>query len=121
MTEQEASWEYSRAIDIIRRIKTEETHERYIDRHKAFDMAIKALEEIQQYRALGTVEELRVARDKQVAKEHYHTRIDRIDDCVRVSICPVCLGVIYTYQEEYPKYCSNCGQKLDWGNEDDNH
>lgn len=54
MTENEAKWEYCRAIDIIKRIKTEETHERYIDRHKAFDLAIQALEEIQQYRAIGT-------------------------------------------------------------------
>lgn len=37
--------EYHQAIDLIRRIKTEETHERYVDRHKAFALAIQALEE----------------------------------------------------------------------------
>lgn len=42
----------------------------------ANDVAIKALEEIQQYRALGTVEELRVARDKQVAKKPKHQKIE---------------------------------------------
>lgn len=47
--QEEFEWECYRAIDIIKRIKIEETHERYIDRHKAFDMAIQALEEIQQY------------------------------------------------------------------------
>ena len=59
MTEQ-AAFEYKcyRAIDVIKQIKIEETHERYVDKHKAFDMAISALEEIQQYRALGTVEEI---------------------------------------------------------------
>lgn len=60
--QEEFEWECYRAIDIIKRIKTEETHERYIDRHKAFDMAIQALEEIQQYRALGTVEDFKRAK-----------------------------------------------------------
>lgn len=66
MTEQEAfEWKCYRAIDLIKRIKTEETPERYVDRHKAFDTAISALEEIQQYRALGTVEEIK----KKIRKE----------------------------------------------------
>ena len=60
MTESEAKWEYCMAIDLIKKIKTEETHERYIDRHKAFDMAIQALEEIQQYRAIGSVKEIKI-------------------------------------------------------------
>lgn len=34
----------------------------------AYSMAIKALKEIQQYRALGTVEELREAKEKQIAE-----------------------------------------------------
>jgi len=36
--------------------------------YEASEMAISALEEIQQYRALGTVEELREARGKQKSK-----------------------------------------------------
>ena len=35
---------------------------------EAFDIAIKALEEIQQYREIGTVEECREAREKQKPK-----------------------------------------------------
>lgn len=60
--QEEFEWECYRAIDIIKRIKNEETHERYIDIHKAFDMAIQALKEIQQYRALGTVEDFKRAK-----------------------------------------------------------
>ena len=63
--QEEFEWECYRAyraIDIIKRIKNEETHERYIDRHKAFDMAIQAIKEIQQYRALGTVEDFKRAK-----------------------------------------------------------
>ena len=46
MTNEEATanYKYDRAIITIRRIKTEETHEREVDRHKAFDLAISALE-----------------------------------------------------------------------------
>ena len=36
---------------------------------KAYDMAIKALEEIQQYREIGTVEECREASEKQKSKK----------------------------------------------------
>lgn len=36
---------------------------------KAFEMAVKSLEEIQQYREIGTVEECREAREKQMAKK----------------------------------------------------
>lgn len=56
-----------RAADLIRRIKVEETAERYVDRHKAFDLAIKALEEIQQYREIGTVEELRKLKESNLS------------------------------------------------------
>ena len=54
------------------------------------------------------------ALEKQIPMQHHHTRIDKIDDYVRVSICPNCLSAIYTYMIEYPAYCSHCGQKIDW-------
>lgn len=56
-----------RAADLIKRIKVEETAERYVDRHKAFDLAIKALEEIQQYREIGSVEELRELKESNLS------------------------------------------------------
>ncbi len=64
MTENEAKWEYCRAIDLIKQIKTEETHERYIDRHKAFDLAIQALEKVQKFEAIGTIEEFKALKEK---------------------------------------------------------
>lgn len=73
------------------------------------DMAIQALEEIQQYRALGTVEELRVAREKQIARKT--EVIDKFYDEVRK--CPSCGDIVEYYGKEF--YCEKCGQKLKWG------
>ena len=39
------------------------------DEYNMAQVAINALEEIQQYRALGTVEELRIAKEKQLPKK----------------------------------------------------
>ena len=68
-------------------------------RAEAIDAAIKALEEVQQYREIGTVEECRAAVDKMKPKK---TAIEAI----KVHICPVCgFGGIYDY-------CGNCGQRV---------
>ena len=65
----------------------------------AKDEAIKALEEVHQYRAIGTIEECREAVDKMKPKK---TAIEAI----KVHICPVCgFGGIYDY-------CGNCGQRV---------
>lgn len=57
---------------------------------------------------------VRNALDKQTAIPHHHTRIDHINDSIRVSVCPDCLGLIYTFKDEYPNFCTQCGQKIDW-------
>lgn len=69
-----------------------------------YDTAIKALEEIQKYREIGTVEECREAVEKQKAKK-YERGLDRD---VR---CPVC-GTYTTDIYEH-RYCSYCGQRLE--------
>lgn len=63
------------------------------------DEAIKALEEVQQYRAIGTPEECREAVEKMKPKK---TAIEAI----KVHICPVC-GFSGIYD-----YCGNCGQRV---------
>ncbi len=73
-----------------------------------------ALEEIQQYRELGTVEELREAMEKQRPMEHHHTRVRRVNRKLRESVCPNCLLVICTDEQSYPKFCNWCGQAIDW-------
>ena len=63
------------------------------------DEAIKALEEVQQYRAICTVNECREAVEKMKPKK---TAIEAI----KVHICPVC-GFSGIYD-----YCGNCGQRV---------
>ena len=102
MTENEAKWEYCRAIDIIKRIKIEETHGRYIDRHKAFDLAIQALGKVQKFEAIGNIEEFKALKEKIEPKKP-------IDKLMYLE-CPTCgdVGI------EDCAYCPCCGQKLDW-------
>lgn len=74
-----------------------------------------ANDEKDSYRNLIKVcETAKQALEKQIPKEHHHTRVIAINCDVRESICPSCLGVIATNKEEYPKYCTWCGQRLNW-------
>lgn len=57
------------------------------------------------------------ALKKRVPVEHHHTVVRKcklIDEDIRLSICPSCLGVILTSAEEFPKFCTWCGQAIDW-------
>lgn len=56
------------------------------------------------------------AMEKQTPKEHHHTRVVEVKCKARESVCPACLYVIITKENEYPKYCTWCGQALDWSN-----
>ena len=87
-----------KAIDCLKADKEYLTDMKICDGEE-MDMAIKALEEVQQYRAIGTIEECRVAVEKMKPKK---TAIEAI----KVHICPVCgFGGIYDY-------CGNCGQRV---------
>lgn len=82
----------------------------------AMDMAIKSLEEIQQYRAIGTVEECREAKERQRAKkptpidyEKYMGVVNNTE-CLRGAYwCPNCKHVVHS-----GSYCNDCGQAIDW-------
>lgn len=65
---------------------------------QGYEMAIKALEEVQQYRKIGTVEEFREAVEKQTAISR-----EIIDG---KYFCPKCHNLM-----PYPGYCG-CGQKV---------
>ena len=102
------------------------------------DMAIKALEEIQQYRliksatigeiaevlkefsAIGTVEECREAMEKQKPKKpvpinykEYENKIVNADFLEGLYLCPNCKTAIRS-----GSHCDRCGQKLNRSEEE---
>lgn len=87
--------------------------------YKANEMAIQALEEVQQYRQLGTVEECREAAEKQNPKEPDYEGDGYWDGQLVYDtwICP-CYGHHYEVDYDDYTYCPNCGQKIDWGDEE---
>lgn len=71
---------------------------------EAKTVAVQALEEIQQYRAIGTLEECRAAVEKQKPKKPVMDGYC----CFESYECPTCHHDISDEQ----KYCDKCGQKL---------
>ena len=94
----------NKAIKIIRQEMEWESKSSTL---RAFEKAIKALEEIQLYRAIGTPEDCRAAVEKQTAKR---PRI--IGNAMICPSCPRC------FKSASPTYCPSCGQMIDWGNEE---
>ena len=75
------------------------------------------LEEIQQYRAIGTVEECREAMEKQKAKKPSEFKYN--DNLINYG-CPVCKRKFISKINgewsvgNFNKYCERCGQAIDW-------
>lgn len=90
--------------------------------------AVSALEEVQQYREIGTVEECREAAEKQRPKKpkeilrhrggfemHHCPNCDthyQTDNryTIKDNYCPVCRKLL---DSAFRKYCGNCGQAID--------
>ena len=72
-------------------------------------MAIQSLEEREQYRAIGTVEELQALKEKSVAKKPNKDEFDRFT-------CPDCGWIVSTeeYGGRFLPHCENCGQAIDY-------
>lgn len=91
-----------------------------IKRKEAIESAITALAEIQQYREIGTMEECRAAMEKQKSKKCVE---DSCPDHTHYK-CPSCGKIQKTKYGDSTfgcilNNCSNCGQALMDGNEDD--
>lgn len=69
----------------------------------------EALSDWRQYRKIGTLEECRTAREKQIPKKPDFTEDKTF------ALCPCCNGEGLLDKQ---KYCDNCGQKLDWSDEE---
>ncbi len=79
----------------------------------AYEMAIQALEEVQKYREIGSIEECRASREKQISKKPLY--IANLG-CTALWLCPVCERRIIRSDLVY---CHQCGQKLDWSDENE--
>ena len=81
---------------------------------KSYVVAIKALEEIQQYREIGTVEECWEAVEKQRPKKPDYEGDGYADGHMVYDtwICPNC-GEYYEVDYDDYKYCPYCGKELE--------
>lgn len=85
------------------------------------DFAEMYEEEVQQYRALGNIEELRRAKEKQIPKKPIMKPY--FDDMEEEYLCCPTCGEILTDRipmdnKDFYFHCLNCGQKLDWSDTD---
>lgn len=71
------------------------------------------LEELKQYRTIGTVEECRAAMERQ---NPIAAIAEKEDTGTTRYICPTCGMYMGWSTGMFPaRYCWKCGQKLDWG------
>lgn len=58
--------------------------------------------------------------EKQIPKKPINSYIQtNIATRIRVSVCPVCKSHLIITAIEQQKYCDNCGQSIEWSEEDD--
>lgn len=93
------------AIEIIKDV-TWKDFGRHPDFPEAREAAIQALNEVEEYRAIGTPEECRAAVEKQTAKK------------MESPWCPCCGKFLTTEYMNKRYHCIYCGQLLDWGDEE---
>ena len=117
MTENEAIKELETSIDIAKMCTQNYERKNEI---QGYEMAIKALKELQQYRQIGTVEECREAVEKQTAKKptlidykKYTNFVDNADFLQDAYWCPNCKRVVRS-----GSFCRDCGQHIDWSDEE---
>ena len=76
---------------------------------------LDGFDELAAYKKIGTVEECREAMEKQKPKKPEDVEYD-----YSYFICPVCGDGIYVSDDyEIHKFCLNCGQAIDWSEEDE--
>lgn len=89
---------------------------------QACEVAVKALEELQQYRAIGTPEECRAAAVKQTAKKPIFNH--NLSDTLSIFHCEcgnkikVSHDIGIMNNNNAPNYCSKCGCRFDWSDEE---
>lgn len=95
----------------------------YAGRKEKAETIIKCFVELEQYREIGTVEECREARERQMPQKIIFNSED--DREYEDYICPNCKDILQQRRKGAKKitiykfkFCHNCGQKLDWSDND---
>lgn len=83
----------------------------YAGRKEKAETIINGFDELEQYRAIGTVEECREAMERQRAKKPQKVNESRIR-YTDGYICPLCGGGFSG--TGIADYCYHCGQAIDW-------
>lgn len=79
---------------------------------KEHEQLAEWLEELKQYRTIGTVEECRAAMERQNPRAAI---TEKEDTGTTRYICPTCGMYMGWSTGSFPaRYCWKCGQKLDW-------
>lgn len=103
MTENEAK-------DILRIIGFNRAEEGDVEGCEAIDMAMNALEKVQAFEAIGTVEEFKALKEKDEPKK---AKISRKH---HEAYCPICKEFVaddeFWVLSEYTHYCEYCGQAI---------
>lgn len=99
----------SEAIKRIKECGNTPNFQPYIYMNEALNMAIKALEEVQKYRAIGTPEECRAAMERNNEKTRI---IDGVTEC-----CGYDFGTD-AFQRKLSKFCPVCGRKIERSDEE---
>ena len=110
MTENEA------LLSALKKVKEQKENFGFMDRFNVDENweVMKALEEIQQYRAIGTIEEFKDLKEKSVEKKPHSISISN-DIGNSMVECPICHARSdYDVKSIKRGYCWKCGQKLDW-------
>lgn len=102
--------------EAIECLKSNKPTSGYLMLQESIDMAIKALEEIQKYRKIGTVEECRAAVESQNPRAAI---TEKEDNGIKKYTCSACGRYMGWSTGTLPaRYCWKCGQKLDWSDEE---
>lgn len=136
MTENEAI-ERLKCMRLFMQINDKASESKFLEEdYIANKMAIKALEEIQRYQEIGTVEECREAKERQMAEkpilcmnEVSGMFVDYADGHGEYKTqmnnwwrCPCCNEVVgqrviahnHIHDQRKKKFCEKCGQAISW-------
>lgn len=75
----------------------------------------EAISDWRQYRKIGTVEECRAAVEKQREKKPMNIRLLETSG-IHCGVCPICKNPVYADLRNlnHREYCGHCGQAIDW-------